>query len=397
MRKNLLIISDHALTTSGVATQSLHLIEGLLKTRKYNITQIGAAMYHNNYDRRKVSENFEIIPANGFGSKPLIKNILKEKQPHAMIIFSDTRYFKNIFEMSDEIRNVCPIIYWHVWDNRPTPVFNKEIYDKVDHVACISKLTYSMCKELIPEKCSYLPHSLPENIFYPMEKDDIKKCKKKTLGDKRENHFVCLWLNRNIKRKRPADVLKAWQIFLFNLEEKFGHNKATLVMHTDPYDKSGQNLVEICKNLKISKNVCFSDKVSNYQQINALHNISDVCLNISHSEGFGLSTLESMQTGNPIIVSQTGGLINQVIDDNDCSFNGISIKPDIKVLNGNQEIPYIHEDYVNVEKVAKAIMQSFCWTSLQKENLSQKCINYVKREFSYEKMIEDWDNLIENI
>ncbi len=397
MKKNILIISDHALTTSGVATQSLHLIEGLLKTGKYNITQIGAAMYHDSYDTRKVSESFEIVPSNGFGSKPLIKSILKEKKPHAMIIFSDTRYFKNVFEMSDEIRDTCPIIYWHVWDNRPTPLFNKEIYDKVDHVACISRLTYSICKELIPEKCSYLPHSLPESIFYPMESIDIKKCKKKTLGEKRENHFVCLWLNRNIKRKRPADVLKAWQIFLFNLQEKFNHKDATLIMHTDPNDKSGHNLLEICKGLKITENVCFSDKPSSYQQINALHNISDICLNISHSEGFGLSTLESMQVGNPIVVCQTGGLTNQVIDRNDCSFNGITIKPDIKVLNGNQEIPYIYEDYVNVEKVAKAIMKSFCWSSLQKENLSQKCINYVKKEFSYDKMIKDWDDLLENI
>ena len=397
MRKKILIISDHAMSTSGVATQSLHLIDGLIKTERYEIIQIGAAMFHNDYNTRVINENFKIIPCNGFGSKPLIRKTLEIEKPDALIIFSDTRYFEHVFEMSEEIRKKCPIVYWHVWDNRPTPQFNLEIYNSVDHVACISRLTYQMCKELIPEKCSYLPHTLPDNIFYQMEKESIEKCKEKTLGKERKDNFVCLWLNRNIKRKRPADVLKAWQIFLFNLEEKLGHKNATLIMHTDPYDKLGHNLLKISENLKITENVCFSSEISSYEQINALHNISDVCLNIAHSEGFGLSTLESMQAGTPIIANLTGGLINQVIDSNDSTKNGIAIRPKIKSLNGNQNIPYIYEDFVCVEQVAKSLMDFYVLPEKVKTELSSKCLNYVKKEFNYENMIKDWDNILENI
>lgn len=397
MKKKILIISDHALTHSGVATQSLHLIEGLLKTEKYEVVQIGAAMYHSNYDTRIISKNFKIIPCNGFGNKVLIKKSLEIEKPDFLIIFSDTRFFEHVFEMSDEIRKVCPIIYWHVWDNRPTPVFNKKIYDSVDHVACISRLTYQVCKEIIPEKCSYVPHTLPNNIFYQMKKEDIKKCKEKTLGQERKNNFICLWLNRNIKRKRPTDVLKSWQIFLLNLEEKYGHKEATLIMHTDPFDKKGHNLLKIAEHLKINKNVCFSNELSSYEQINALHNISDVCLNIAHSEGFGLSTLESMQTGTPIIVSLTGGLTSQVIDYNDCSRNGIGISPSVKSLNGNQNIPYIYEDFVCVEKVSKSIMDFYKLSKSEKDILSKKCVEYVKKDFNYENMIKSWDNILENI
>ena len=397
MRKKLLIISDHAMSTSGVATQSLHLIEGLLKTQKYDVVQIGAAMYHKDYDTRIINENFKIIPSNGFGSKALIRKTLETESPDALIIFSDTRYFEHVFEISDEIRKTCPIIYWHVWDNRPTPKFNLEIYNAVDHVACISRLTYQMCKELIPEKCSYVPHTLPDDIFYKMEKENIEKCKEKTLGDERKNNFVCLWLNRNIKRKRPADVLKAWQIFLFNLQEKFGHKNATLIMHTDPFDKAGQNLLKISENLNITENICFSNEISSYEQINALHNMSDVCLNISHSEGFGLSTLESMQVGTPIIANLTGGLINQVIDFNDSSRNGIGITPKVKSLNGTQNIPYIYEDFVCVEQVAKSLMDFYRLSKKEKTELSDKCIRYVKKDFNYENMISQWDNILENI
>lgn len=397
MKKKILLISDHAFTTSGVATQSLHLVQGLLNTDKYNIVQIGAAMYHESYDTRIVNENFKIIPTAGFGSKSLIENILKEENPDCMIIFSDSRYFTHVFEMSEDIRKTCPIFYWHVWDNKPVPYFNKKIYDSVDHVACISRLTYSICQEIIPNKCSYIPHSLPESVFFKMEKDSIYRCKEKTLGSHRKDNFVCLWLNRNIKRKRPADVLKSWQMFLFKLQEKYKHKNATLIMHTNPNDKEGNNLLEIVKYLKIEENVCFSNEMSSYDQINALHNISDVCLNISHSEGFGLSTLESMQVGTPIIANLTGGLINQVIDYNDGSENGIGLRPDVEVLTGNQEIPYISENYVSTEKVAKAIFEFYNYNAEKKENLSQKCIDYVQKEYSYTNMISSWDRILEKI
>jgi len=125
MRKKLLIISDHAMTTSGVATQSRHLIEGLLKTQKYDIVQLGAAIRHQNYMTQDVTNHFKIIPCDGFGNKDIIRSLLVKEKPDVMIIFTDPRFFGHIFEMEDEIHQVCPIMYWHVWDNRPTPQYNK--------------------------------------------------------------------------------------------------------------------------------------------------------------------------------------------------------------------------------------------------------------------------------
>ncbi len=55
-------------------------------------------------------------------------------------------------------------------------------------------------------------------------------------------------------------------------------------MHTNPKDSQGTNLEKIAKHLNILDNVCFSDQTATYEQINVLHNISDVCLNISYAE-----------------------------------------------------------------------------------------------------------------
>ena len=395
MKKKLLIISDHAMTSSGVATQSRHLIEGLLETQKYNIVQLGAAIRHGSYETQEISDNFKIIPCDGFGNKNIIRSLLVKEKPDVMIIFTDPRFFGHIFEMEDEIHQVCPIMYWHVWDNRPTPYYNKKYYDAVDKIVAISKLTEAVCKDIAPEKTVYIPHTLPEDIYFQMENERIAKCKLNTLGEARKNNFIALWLNRNCKRKRASDVLKAWQIFLLNLEDKYDKKDATLIMHTNPEDSQGTNLLQIAKHLNILDNVCFSDQVSSYEQINVLHNISDVCLNISYAEGFGLSTLESMQVGNPIIATATGGLTSQVIDYTDGSHNGIPLIPRVRTLSGSQNIHYIYEDYSSVEDTAKALFKIYRMSNKDRKDLGQKCKEYVEKEFSYNKMIVSWDKEIE--
>ena len=393
-KEKLLIISDHALTPSGVGVQSKYLIEGLIKTGKYEIIQLGAAKYHEDMTPQKVSEDFTIIPSVGFGNKDIIRSLLAGESPAAIIIFTDSRFFSYLFEMEDEIHEVCPIIWWHVWDNRPTPRFNEKLYKSVDQINCISDLTYRMCKELNLENVDYIPHSFPKSVFYKLKENEIKNYRKQILQEK-EDWFLGVWINRNFRRKRPADVLKSWQIFLENLNQKYCHKKALLIMHTDPLDPDGTDLIEVAKELKITENIRFSQNELGFNEINMLHNISDFCLNISFAEGFGLTTLQSLYTGTPIIVNKTGGLIRQVIDRSNLKLTGIGLNPDVTTISGVLDIPYLNEDYVSVEKVAKSILEMFEKTTQERNTLGNNGIKLVEREFNYTDMINKWDNSIE--
>lgn len=388
-KKKLLLISDHALTPSGVGIQSKFLIEGLLKTKKYKIIQLGAAKYHEDMSPNKINEDFTIIPSVGFGNKDIVRSLIASEKPAAIIIFTDSRFFKYLFEMEDEIHETCPIMWWHVWDNRPTPKFNFKLYKSIDQINCISDLTYNMCKELNLKNISYIPHSFPSNTFYKIDKNEIKSYRKKILQDK-QDWFLGLWLNRNFRRKRPADVLKSWQIFLENLFQEKGHKNALLIMHTDPLDVEGTDLIEVAKELKIEKNIRFSDKELSIENLNILHNISDFCLNISFAEGFGLSTLQSLYTGTPIIANMTGGLTRQAIDKDTLKTTGIPLKPEVTTISGILDIPYLNEDYVSVENVSKAIMEMFNMSIDKREELGKNGIKLVDREFNYETMIEKW-------
>ncbi len=401
-KQKLLLISDCALTPSGVGVQSKFLIEGLIETGKYEIIQLGAAKYHDDMSPQKISEDFTIIPSVGFGNKDIVRSLIASENPAAIIIFTDSRFFTYLFEMEDEIHESCPIIWWHVWDNRPTPKFNKKLYKSVDQVNCISSLTYKMCKELNVENIEYIPHSFPDNVFYKMKDYEIKDYRRQILQSK-EDWFLGVWINRNFRRKRPADVLKSWQIFLENLNQDYKHKKALLIMHTDPLDPDGTNLIEVAKELKITENVRFSQKELGFDEINILHNISDFCLNISFAEGFGLTTLQSLYTGTPIIVNKTGGLKSQTRLRHFMTekfpwtqdLTGIGLDPDITTISGVQDIPYLNEDYVSVEKVAGSLMNMFKMSKEKRINLGQNGINLVQKEFSYKIMIEKWDKSIE--
>lgn len=394
-KNKILLISDHALYSSGVAVQSKFLIEGLIGTGKYKFIQLGAALRHESHETIKVNEDFYIKPIIGFGNKDLLRSILLNERPDGIIIFTDPRFFTWLFEMEDEIHQICPIFWWHVWDNKPTPRFNDWMYESVDAINCHSYLTYNMCNENFPEKTSFIPHSFPKSIFFRLDNKIKNKEKIRILGENRANNFVCLWVNRNCSRKRPGDVLFSWSLFLEKIGDE-NRNNVTLLMHTNPSDKSGQNLIEIARELNILDTISFSVDIVDTKFMNIIHNISDVCLNISYNEGFGLTTLESMMVGNPIIATKTGGLFRQVIDYRDNSENGIGLDPEVKTLAGTQDIPYIFKDFVSCEKIADAIFQMYTLSPNDYDNLSKKVEKYASYAFNYEKVISLWDDSLYN-
>jgi len=110
-KKKILLISDHLLSTSGVATQSRYLAEGLIKKGGWTIRQFGAAVKHMTHDVIQVNDDLVIKPIDGFGSPDMLRVALATEKPDILLIFTDPRFFIWLFEMEDEIRQICPFAY----------------------------------------------------------------------------------------------------------------------------------------------------------------------------------------------------------------------------------------------------------------------------------------------
>ena len=215
--------------------------------------------------------------------------------------------------------------------------------------------------------------------------------RKQVLGPGKEDWFVGVWINRNAKRKRPADLLESWKIFVDNIEKEHGHRKACLIMHTDPMDTEGPNLFQCAEKLGITESVWFSTDRLEFEKINCLYNLSDFCVNISLAEGFGLGTLEAMMTGTPIIAAKTGGLTRQVVDHRDGSENGVALDIEFKSLVGSQGVPYIYEDYVSSQSVADGMLKIFNLSQDERKALSKKVKDYAMTQFNIQDTIDSWD------
>jgi glycosyltransferase involved in cell wall biosynthesis len=393
-KKKILMLCDHPLSTSGVGCQARFLINGLIATGDYTFRVLGGAIKHDNYDLVKVNDDLLIKPVDGFGNPEMLRHLLATERPDILFLFTDPRFFIWVWEMEDEIHQICPIAYWHVWDNDPYPYFNSVLYESTDLVNCHSYKTYEMVHENFPNRTNFIPHALPEELYFQLSDSEIKNYRMQLIGSQRVDHFIGFWINRNARRKMPSDVLHAWSMFLDQLEDKHGHKNATLIMHTDPMDQEGPNLFKVVENFNIQENVFFSTERIEFEKINVMHNIADFCINIACNEGFGLATLESMQVGNPIIALKTGGLTRQVVDHRDGSHNGVALDPDVRNLVGSQMVPFIYEDHVNNDKVADAFLHLYELGAEGRKELGQKAKSYVLSEFAMADTIRMWDETL---
>lgn len=319
---------------------------------------------------------------------------IAEVKPDVLFLFTDPRFFVWVWEMEDEIHDVCPIAYNHVWDEEPYPDYNDAFYEATDLINCISWKTYSLVQPHHPNKTNYVPHALYDNVFKPLPQYEVDAYKRQILGDDRADHFVAFWNSRNARRKRPGDLLYSWRLFIDKLQKEHGNQKATFIMHTDPLDNEGPNLYKVIELLKLENNVMLSKEKLEFDKMNILYNIADVTLSASCAEGFGLSTLESLYACTPIIVTKTGGLTTQVINRQTGEEYGIGLDPDIRSLVGSQSTPHIFEDLTNNEKFADAIYKMFSKSRAERREIGSRGRQYALQEFNMRNLIETWDRTL---
>lgn len=382
------------MSTSGVATQSRWLINGLLATGKYKFRVFGGAIKHDDYSEVHVSDDFIIKPINGFGDRNMLRKAIAQIRPDALLLFTDPRFFMFVFAMEEEIHQVCPIAYNHLWDNGPWPEFNRVIYESTDLVNCINWPTYKMVSDRFPAKTNYIPHAVPKDIYKPLPEQDVLAFRKTLLGEERSKHFIALYVSRNARRKMTSDILVSWKMFLDDLEQKHGHKRATMLMHTDPLDQEGTNLHQVIELLGIRDNVVFSNDRVGFLEMAGLYNICDVCVNRSSAEGFGLGTLEAMMCGKPIIAIKTGGLTRQVEDHETGEQYGIALEPEVKSLVGNHVVPYIYEDLISHKTLSDAFFKMHEMGPDERKRIGLRALQHAHKDYDLDRLVSDWDRTL---
>ena len=424
-KKKILLLSDDLRMSSGIATVSKELVFGTLD--KYDWVQLGAAVNHPEKgkeidlgeDARKVSgvedASLKIIPWTGYGDANILRELIMRHQPDAILHFTDPRYWRWLYEMEAEVRQNVPILFYHIWDDLPDPDYNRNYYESCDWLGCISRQTYGIVsrvgnidsetiKPLEDWQVSYVPHGINPTTFKPTEvPEDFKQ---QVTGGK-DYKFILFWMNRNIKRKQPSDVIWAFKKFVDGLPEE-DKNEVCLIMHTAPRDKNGTDLFAVAEKIAPGLDIKFSTERINQKELNYIYNIADCTINIAGNEGFGLVTAESVMAGTPIIVNVTGGLQDQCgfkvdgkyltaedykeigslhnyRDWEDKVTHGEWVKPvwpRTRALQGSIPTPYIFDDRADWIDVADNIEDWFNTSTEERERVGE-----LGRQYTYENEV----------
>jgi len=330
-RKKIIFLADDMRTQSGIGTMAREIVEGTC--HRYNWIQVGASV--NNPDAGKILDMSEalstitgvedasvlVYPYQGYGDSRIIRHLMEKENPDAILHFTDPRYWMWLYQIEHEIRQTIPMFFYAIWDDLPFPYYNESYYRSDDWIGAISKQTYNIVKNVCrieprtDASLSYLPHGINTKKFFPITTEtpealeELTKFRAFMYGDD-EVDFSVLFISRNIHRKHPSDVMLAFNHFISQLSKEEA-DKCRLVMHTQPIDEHGTDLIAVNRDVVPNVRVLWSKDRVPFEQINLMYNLSDVTINLSSNEGFGLGTAESLMAGTPIVVNVTGGLQDQ--------------------------------------------------------------------------------------
>jgi glycosyltransferase involved in cell wall biosynthesis len=125
------------------------------------------------------------------------------------------------------------------------------------------------------------------------------------------------------------------------------------------------------------------------------YNAADCTINISDAEGFGLSVLESLACGTPVIANKTGGMQDQMTDGMETF--GVLIEPASRAVIGSQDVPYIYEDRVSKEDFIDALTKIHNMTRQERKEIGKKGYDHVNKCFNFEQYGKSWDKILQEV
>ena len=330
-RKKILLLCDDIRVHSGIAHMGRELV--INTSHRYNWVNLGGAVKHPEQGQRfdlsedtnkqaEITDSSVILyPTDGYGNPDLVRQLIQIEKPDAIFIITDPRYWVWLFEMENEIRKHCPIVYLNIWDDYPAPLYNETFYESCDALLGISKQTVNINKLVLGDKIGnkivkYVPHGVNHKNFKPLTSEEksskeFTEFKNQVLKGK-EYDFVLFFNSRNIRRKQIPDTILAFRHFVDRLPKEKAE-KCLLLLHTQPVEEHGTDLNAVIDLLCPDYcNVQFTEGMFDPIRMNWLYNMVDAQILLTSNEGWGLSLTEALLVGLPIIANVTGGMQDQM-------------------------------------------------------------------------------------
>ena len=447
-RKKILLLCDDIRLHSGIGTMAKEIV--INTAHHFNWVNLGAAIKHPEQGKAfdlsaEINQvinipdsEVKVIPWDGYGNDQIVRQLIEQEKPDAILHFTDPRYWTWLYRMEKEIRTKIPIIFYTIWDDLPYPMYNRDFYRSDDLLLCISKQTKNLVENVLKDypkedwQVQYVPHGIDHKTYFPIINDLEFQVFKDKFLEEEEYDFIVFWNNRNIRRKNPGDVITAWKIFTDQLPKEKAE-RCLLIMHTDKVDNNGTDIPAVIETMcdpKRSK-VKFTNGKCDPKTLNYYYNLADAQFMMTDNEGWGLSLTEGLMAGNMIIAPVQGGMQDQMrfedengdwinfTSEHPTNSNGkyrkhgewaIPMWPKTRSLKGSPQTPYIYASQVDIEDAGLGLLSCYQlgrkeiqrrglkgreWllseeSSMTAKGMGENFINYIKTLFEKWTPIEKY-------
>ena len=242
----------------------------------------------------------------------------------------------------------APLINWLLY----YPV-EKILARKTDKLITIVEEDYQLAKSKF--KCPvYRIHGVgvDEKRFYPLNYEEKINLRKK-LGFT-ENQKIILCVGELLANKNQQMIIKCMPQILEKIPEAI-----LLIAGNGP---KRDELEALIGSLDLQKKVIMLGYATNIQEY---HQISDILVSCSIREGLGLNVIESMMTGNPVVLTDNRGH-RELVDDGRCGYL-VEINDTSRMSENIKNLFHLKDKYKIFSQNARLFSYVYCSGEVVKE------------------------------
>lgn len=247
---------------------------------------------------------------------------ISDIQPDAVICFDGHQLLMNLMQMRITPAN-CPVYFWWPFEGIVRPDYTKDQLNGVPQASMIHLSQFAV--DLWQHGDRHIGHAV-DPAFRPLPKDDQTKLRKKWAKKLKlplfHDSFLLFNINRNF-------LHKGWDrlIYLVKLLKDEHGMDVQLLCHTDATrdeNVGGKDLPQVARLMGVGDEVMFTKDKVTPEELNELYNMADCRVDMSGSEGFGLTVLEAYQAGCPQIVNNHTTMPEVLDGEEQCLFEPAS-------------------------------------------------------------------------
>lgn len=220
----------------------------------------------------------------------------------------------------------------------------KEIVDSLDEIWCVSKFIKKRVDAIAEENKTVVIYNGTDLTEFNSEVEFIKIKNFREKYNIQDNNYIILYNGRIIKEKGIAELISAYKLFSENKKN------VKLLITGGPTDLSVEFYNNLVNKNKNNSSIVFLNRVTR-DELKVIYKIVNVQVVPSIlNEAFGLTVVEGMSAGIPMIVSNSGG-IPEIVGD-DCAI--IVERKDIV----NQIVEALNKIYENKGKISETMTEN---------------------------------------